>query len=241
MLILKLFKEYFVLFCFTGKWFNYGILFLVMLLDLNMWKNQIFYKPYDYGQYTNPDGRIYTVQDEYSLEKFNETYITYDFRNSTINPNTGRAYIADDTHMNTKYLGYSLSIKGIAFIPSLAAFVVFGVLIWMFGRFKPTKHDPYAGRLKKRLKKRLSFKNLSFRLPWRRREEVRRKIHAVPKLLYFKRKGTKGEKVETKEIPSEGFIEEPDKEKEDKTVNSSIEVDPQVEVQSQGQNQGQDQ
>ena len=28
----------------SGKWFNYGIIFLVMLFDLNMWKNQIFYK-----------------------------------------------------------------------------------------------------------------------------------------------------------------------------------------------------
>ena len=35
----------------TGKWFNYGIIFLVMILDLNMWKNQIFYKPENYGQY----------------------------------------------------------------------------------------------------------------------------------------------------------------------------------------------
>ncbi|KAL4225408.1 hypothetical protein ACF0H5_016098 [Mactra antiquata] len=229
----------------TGKWFNYGILFLVMLLDLNMWKNQIFYTPYDYGQYTNPDGRIFTVQDQYSLDTYNEDQINFAYRNSTVSNATGRAYILDDTHMNTKYLGYSISIKGIAFIPSLAAFVVFGVLIWMFGRFKPTKHDPYAGRLKKRLKKRLSFKNLSFRLPWRRREEIRRKIHAVPKLLYFKRKGTKGEKVETKEIPAEGFTEGTGKSIEDENAGHSIEVHPQVEVQGQievqGQNEGQGQ
>ena len=183
-----------------------------MLLDLNMWKNQIFYSPYDYGQYTNPDGRIYTVQDDYSLENFNKSQTTYSFRNATINPDTGKPYIDGDTHMNTKYLDHALAIKGLAFIPSIAAFIVFGVLIWNFGRFKPTEHDPYAGRLKKRLKKRLSFKNLSFRLPWRRREEVRRKIHAVPKLLYFKRKGTKGgqEQIEQKEIPAEGFTETPE-------------------------------
>jgi hypothetical protein len=36
---------------FTGKWFNYGIIFLVMIFDLNMWKNQIFYYPEKYGQY----------------------------------------------------------------------------------------------------------------------------------------------------------------------------------------------
>ena len=36
----------------SGKWFNYGIIILVMIFDLNMWKNQIFYYPEAYGQYT---------------------------------------------------------------------------------------------------------------------------------------------------------------------------------------------
>ena len=40
----------------SGKWFNYGIIFLVMIFDLNMWKNQIFYYPEKYGQYI---GKIY--------------------------------------------------------------------------------------------------------------------------------------------------------------------------------------
>uniref|UniRef100_T1ICX7 Transmembrane protein 117 n=1 Tax=Rhodnius prolixus TaxID=13249 RepID=T1ICX7_RHOPR len=35
----------------TGKWFSYGVIFMVMLLDLNMWKNQIFYTPDKFGQY----------------------------------------------------------------------------------------------------------------------------------------------------------------------------------------------
>ena len=35
----------------SGKWFNYGLIFFVMIFDLNMWKNQIFYKPEYYGQY----------------------------------------------------------------------------------------------------------------------------------------------------------------------------------------------
>ena len=35
----------------SGKWFNYGIIFFVMIFDLNMWKNQMFYKPENYGQY----------------------------------------------------------------------------------------------------------------------------------------------------------------------------------------------
>ncbi|KAK8771223.1 hypothetical protein V5799_025531 [Amblyomma americanum] len=46
---------------FAGKWFNYGIIVVVMLLDLNMWKNQIFYQPADYGQYTGADHKVRTV------------------------------------------------------------------------------------------------------------------------------------------------------------------------------------
>ena len=42
----------------SGKWFNYGIIFIVMILDLNMWKNQIFYNPLEYGQYTDAEGRF---------------------------------------------------------------------------------------------------------------------------------------------------------------------------------------
>ncbi|CAE1293394.1 Transmembrane protein 117 [Acanthosepion pharaonis] len=59
----------------TGKWFNYGILFLVIILDLNMWKNQLFYVPYDYGQYVGPDNRIYTVLSTEQLSIHNETMV----------------------------------------------------------------------------------------------------------------------------------------------------------------------
>jgi len=51
----------------TGKWFNYGIIFLVMILDLNMWKNQIFYEPLRYGQYVDGEGFIYTISDKQFL------------------------------------------------------------------------------------------------------------------------------------------------------------------------------
>lgn len=122
-----------------------------------MWKNQIFYDPFSYGQYTGPEGKIYTVHDEAILISHNETFLSFDYRNSTINPATNLTYIHDDTYMNARYYNYSLSIKAIAFIPSLFAFVTLGILVWRFGRFKPTKEDPYAGRLKKRKKNRFSF------------------------------------------------------------------------------------
>ncbi|XP_052798505.1 transmembrane protein 117-like isoform X2 [Mya arenaria] len=188
----------------TGKWFNYGILFIVMLLDLNMWKNQIFFSPYDYGQYTNNEGRIYTVQDDYSLNTFNESQITFEYRSTNINPETNKTYVETDTHMNTKYLYTALGLKCLAFIPSVVAFIVFGILIWQFGRFKPTENNPYAGRLKKRIKK----KRFSFRLSWKRRVEIKRKIKAVPKLLYFKSKGASGKRTAAEqEVPTEAFTD----------------------------------
>lgn len=171
---------------FVGKWFNYGILFIVMLLDLNMWKNQMFYKPFDYGQYTDSEGRIHTVLDDYSLNTFNESLFTWSYRNETINPLTNETYLDGDLVISTRFYDYSLPIKGIAFIPALVAFIVFGLSVWIFGRFKPTKDDPYGGRLKKRKKKgRFSFRNISSSF---RKMELRRKVQAVPKLLRFKRK-----------------------------------------------------
>eukprot|EP00105_Crassostrea_gigas_P038068 XP_019922216.1 PREDICTED: transmembrane protein 117 [Crassostrea gigas] len=134
----------------TGKWFNYGILFLVMILDLNMWKNQIFYAPFDYGQYTDSDGKIHSVTDEYSLKTFNESQLSYSYRSVTINPLTNATYLAGDTVMNARYNGYHLVIKLTAFIPCFAAFITFGVLLWKFGRRVPHEKDVYAGRLKKR-------------------------------------------------------------------------------------------
>ena len=53
---------------FLGKWFNYGLLVLVLILDLNMWKNQILYKPEYYGQYTGKKNSLLIDM------KYNEKY-----------------------------------------------------------------------------------------------------------------------------------------------------------------------
>lgn len=174
----------------TGKWFNYGILFLVMILDLNMWKNQIFYAPYDYGQYVDNEGRIHTVKDTYSLENHNETLLSFAYRNSTINPLTNQTYISEDSVMNSRYYNYSLGVKAIAFIPSIAAFITFGLLIYNFGRFRPTKEDPYAGRLLKRpkLRRKVSFKLFKESLRKKFAGSKFNKVKAVPKLLAFTRR-----------------------------------------------------
>lgn len=120
----------------TGKWFNYGIIFLVLILDLNMWKNQIFYKPYEYGQYVGPGEKIYTVEEPETLRNFNHSTLTYEWRSTNINPATNLSYLEHDMFLHSRYVGSSLDVKCLAFIPSLAAFVLFGFFIWLFGRFQ---------------------------------------------------------------------------------------------------------
>ncbi|XP_071100140.1 transmembrane protein 117-like [Haliotis cracherodii] len=174
-------KEYYQVHI-TGKWFNYGVLFLVLLLDLNMWKNQMFYQPKDFGQYVDSEGKIHTITDTYSLDTFNATQLVFDFRNSTINPATNMTYISGDNKMNTRFYDYHLAGKCMAFLPSLTVFIMFGFFIYKYGRFRPTKEDPYAGRLKKRKKRRFSA-----RFHWRR---LRNRIRtAEPILMYFRKRG----------------------------------------------------
>ena len=89
----------------TGKWFNYGIIFIVMILDLNMWKNQIFYSPLEYGQYTDQEGFIYSVADKQFLRWANSSMMTYEWRWGHVNPKTNMTYGIDDHRMNAKYKG----------------------------------------------------------------------------------------------------------------------------------------
>lgn len=123
----------------TGKWFNYGIIFLVLILDLNMWKNQIFYKPYEYGQYVGPGEKIYTVEEPETLGDFNHSTLTYEWRSTNADPNTNLSYVERDMFLHSRYVGASLDVKCLAFIPSLAAFVLFGFFIWLFGRFQDSE------------------------------------------------------------------------------------------------------
>ena len=54
----------------TGKWINFGPLFIIIGLDLNMMKNQLLYQPSDFGQYTDPStNRIWTVTDTALLKQ----------------------------------------------------------------------------------------------------------------------------------------------------------------------------
>ncbi|XP_073508139.1 transmembrane protein 117 [Phyllobates terribilis] len=123
----------------TGKWFNYGIIFLVLILDLNMWKNQIFYKPPAYGQYIGPGQKIYTVEDSESLRKLNQTTLSWEWRSNHSDPYTNQSYVDGDMFLHSRFTGASLNVKCLAFIPSLMAFVLFGFFISLFGRFQKSE------------------------------------------------------------------------------------------------------
>ncbi|XP_071040319.1 transmembrane protein 117 isoform X2 [Parasteatoda tepidariorum] len=133
----------------TGKWFNYSIIVFVMILDLNMWKNQIFYIPVEYGQYTGPNQKVFSIQDAVLLTAKNSSLWTYEIRSTQIDPMTNRTLLEGDINMNSRYLGYPLSVKGMAFMPSLIGFAMFGILTYLYGRFPPPTEMVY-GRHRKR-------------------------------------------------------------------------------------------
>lgn len=138
-----------IVFHISGKWFNYGIIVVVMLLDLNMWKNQIFYQPADYGQYTGTDHKVHTVIDHATLVTGNRTLWTLQYRLNQLSVATNRS-LADeeDILMNSRYLGYPLSVKGLAFLPSVLGFTMFGALTYLYGRFPPKTDATAGGRLR---------------------------------------------------------------------------------------------
>lgn len=112
------------------------------MLDLNMWKNQIFYKPYEYGQYIGPGEKIFTVEEPHTLKYFNRSTLTYEWRSSNVDPATNLTYVERDMFLHSRFTGVSLDIKCLAFIPSLAAFVLFGFFVWLLGRFQDSETVP---------------------------------------------------------------------------------------------------
>jgi hypothetical protein len=102
----------------TGKWFNYGIIMLVMILDLNMYKNQIIYEPNMYAQYTHPTThQVYTV--------FNTTLVAQveggDF--TGIDWATRRGMFGDE-RMQSQFIDASMFKRGITILPILFGFAL---------------------------------------------------------------------------------------------------------------------
>ena len=174
-----------------------------------MWKTQCFYAPYEYGQYTGPEGHIYTVQDEYSLENFNESLLSFTYRNNTLDPITNKTYIELDFVMNSRYNNISLSLKILAFLPCLGTFITFSIFVWVYGRLpKPTKDDPYAGRLKKRRKYHY------LRMGWRM---LRKHLHFVVMQI-----DSKATSVNVSECEKEGQENEENEEEEQIMVTKLV-------------------
>ncbi|XP_061772740.1 transmembrane protein 117 isoform X1 [Nerophis ophidion] len=154
----KIFKEEYRIHI-TGKWFNYGIIFLVLILDLNMWKNQIFYSPFEYGQYVGPGDRIYIVYDADTLNNLNISTLTFTWRSDNVDPATNRSYTEGDLLMYSRYIGHGMNTKFMAFIPTLGAFVLFGSFISLLGRFQ--KSENFQNQNKDKSYKRIQRKSPS--------------------------------------------------------------------------------
>lgn len=81
----------------------------------------------------------------------NYTLWTYDIRNVQIDPSTNKTLLEGDISMNSRYLGYPISVKGMAFMPSLIGFAMFTILTFLYGRFPlPTELLSYSGRKKRK-------------------------------------------------------------------------------------------
>lgn len=103
-----------------GKWFTYGLIGLVLVVDMWNWKNQIRYVPFDYGQYTH-HGTIFSVKDKEWLKNANESMVTYAWRYRN-------GSISEDYETACDFKGYSSVELGGAFVPVIGTFVFFILL-----------------------------------------------------------------------------------------------------------------
>eukprot|EP01059_Diplonema_ambulator_P030487 TRINITY_DN5233_c0_g3_i6.p2 TRINITY_DN5233_c0_g3~~TRINITY_DN5233_c0_g3_i6.p2 ORF type:complete len:652 (+),score=183.40 TRINITY_DN5233_c0_g3_i6:924-2879(+) len=125
----------------TGKWFNYGIIFLVMCLDFNMLKNQLVYEPAAYGQYLNTNNSQVCTPRSYDLANL----IVADWK-ATRNPiyengtyyeeRVAGGFLIPGTHdgvdfcMTSKYAGASAAAKYSAALPSFLSVALF--FYWLY-------------------------------------------------------------------------------------------------------------
>lgn len=129
-IVKQLVESDFFSFVVTGKWLNYGPLFVIISLDLNMMKNQVIYTPQDFGQYTDPStGHIWTITDEAYLAQAytkgvlsNATLITWEARRGAANLT---ASILTDYVSESRWEEIGYGLKGIAMFPGLFALICF--------------------------------------------------------------------------------------------------------------------
>lgn len=118
------------------------------------------------------DHKVRTVLSQATLATGNRTLWTLQYRQGHLNPLTNRSLADDDIMMNSRYLGYPLSVKGLAFLPSLLGFAMFGALTYLYGRFPPKTDATAGGRLRP-----------SFRSSWRQGSRAGARAPAPARLV----------------------------------------------------------
>lgn len=102
-----------------GKWFTYGLLGLILLIDCYNFKNQLMYQPQLYEQFTDENNNIISIVDENLFIKGNRTQLNHTIYNN------------DQVHkLHLKYNDYTMGEKSISFLPIILAiihFVAFGI------------------------------------------------------------------------------------------------------------------
>uniref|UniRef100_A0A6A7G8X7 Transmembrane protein 117-like n=1 Tax=Hirondellea gigas TaxID=1518452 RepID=A0A6A7G8X7_9CRUS len=105
-----------------GKWFNYGIISIVMCLDMNMLKNQVLYRPQDYGQFVEPPEN--TIWNIGSQDRANDPATILNLDN--LQP--------EDYRMNARYNDFSSASLGATAIPAIFGVVMFVFLYWRYNK-----------------------------------------------------------------------------------------------------------
>lgn len=119
----------------TGKWMNYGPLFVIIGFDLNMMKNQLIYAPQNFGQYINPEtNEIWAITDTDYLDLaytngvlVQPELITWEARVGAENPS---ASALTDFNTTSRYVGTSGFLLFLAALPGLSALAFFIYLVW---------------------------------------------------------------------------------------------------------------
>merc|ERR1711865_1122336 len=118
----------------TGKWFNYSLMFFVMLIDIMMLKNNVFYHPGNTGQYYDPhNGNVWTFA---QADVMDDIFYTWEMRQGpNANPNA-------DFKIAARYTNEPFAAKVFALTPCFIVFVVMVILIRRSVR-KEGDTDPY--------------------------------------------------------------------------------------------------
>eukprot|EP01127_Copromyxa_protea_P001959 TRINITY_DN1185_c0_g1_i2.p1 TRINITY_DN1185_c0_g1~~TRINITY_DN1185_c0_g1_i2.p1 ORF type:complete len:455 (+),score=85.32 TRINITY_DN1185_c0_g1_i2:147-1511(+) len=94
----------------TGKWFNYGIVLAVMVLDFNALNNHLSYNPMAYGQYVHPETqRIMTITNVTEAYDYNQLNWTVRWMENKTE---------SDIMLSSRYLGLSWGWRLLVIVPT---------------------------------------------------------------------------------------------------------------------------